>query len=353
MATGLFALACQEKQTPPEIADVYYGITPCADCPGIYYELDLNEDMTYIEKYLYLESDVDTIITEGNYKIQADSVIALAPKSAEEGFYSQLKISGNELVILDKDGKEIKSELAKFYILGTTPPKMPEKTASEKNRFKATGNEPFWAVEITPGGEMLFNPMDGKQISFPVPDPETTENGEVFSASGNGELLKVEISNEPCQDNMSGEYFSHTVSVTFKSMDMEKPQTWKGCGGYTNSGNLEEIADKVNGDWVLRQINGDTLPENPGYKTPTMKIVLMEGKVSGNAGCNQYSGQIKHLEGNKLSVFRAISTKMACPGLDIESKVLGIFSGKPIEFERKGNQLIFKNDETELIFEQA
>jgi heat shock protein HslJ len=348
-ALCLLFISCENGQKP-EIAGTYYGITPCADCPGIYYELHLNEDMTYSDKWLYLESDVDTMNSNGKYEIQSDSIVIL--KGNEESFFERLKIRDGEMLVLDKDGNEISGELAEFYVLKTTPPEMPENSmGGKKSMFKATGTEPFWSVEIIPNGQITFKPMDGKEIVFPVPEPKMIENGESFSASGNGEMLKVEIFNESCQNDMSGEYFSHRVSVTFKTAEMENPQTWKGCGEYPNSGNLEEVADKVNGNWTLLQINGEPLPENPNYKTPTMKIVLMEGVVSGNAGCNGYSGQIKHLEGNKLSVSRVISTKMACPGLDIENKFLAVFSGKPIEFERKENLLILRNEETELIFE--
>lgn len=343
---GLFSVISACENPKPHFSGSYYGTVPCADCPGIYYEIHFEEDLSYSDKWFYLESGVDTLASKGKYELR-DSIIVLKSTSSES-FFESFKIEGEELKVLDKKGYEIEGQMADFFVLKTTPPEI-----SKENRFKATGTEPFWSLEITPDEQMIFKPMDGQQIVFSTPQSKTIKNGKSFSTSGEGVMLSVEIMDEICQNAMSGEFFSHSVLVTFKTSEMENPQTWSGCGEYINSGNTAEIAREIDGKWILKQIDRENLAGNKGYKIPNMLINMEENEVSGHAGCNGYRGKIKYLGGNVLGVSQVISTKMACPGLEVESKFLGVFSESTIEFEQKGNLLIFSNDKTELVFEQA
>ncbi len=345
-ALFLVFTACENPK--PEFSGSFYGIVPCADCPGIYYEIHFEENKSYSEKWFYLESDVDTLTSKGEYEIHNDSILVLKNASSQ-GFFERFKIGEEEILVLDKKGNEIEGNLADFFVLKTTPPEI----SKNENLFKATGTEPFWSVEIKPGDEMIFKPMDGKQIVFSTPQPQTIQNGIRFSASREGEMLAVEIVDEICQNAMSGEFFSHSVSVTFKTPEMETPQLWSGCGEYVNFENTKKIAHQIDGRWILKQIDGETLPEDTEYKTPSMEINMEENEISGNAGCNGYRGKIKYLGENILGGSQVVSTKMACPGLEVESKFLRIFSGSPIEYVQKENLLIFSNDKTKLIFERA
>ncbi len=59
-------------------------------------------------------------------------------------------------------------------------------------------------------------------------------------------------------------------------------------------------------DWVAETINGKSVIE-PGRVT----LSFSEGRVSGRAGCNLYSGPVEY-GGGTLKVGALISTKMAC-----------------------------------------
>ncbi len=58
LALGILLLmGC--SRPPIEIpTGTFYGTLPCADCPGIRYELTLNDDGTYVEQTEYLEKSV-------------------------------------------------------------------------------------------------------------------------------------------------------------------------------------------------------------------------------------------------------------------------------------------------------
>lgn len=347
--------ACENnKKAADEITGVYYGVLPCADCPGIYYELNLNEDFTFLEKSYYLDAGPDTFKVSGSFRIKPDSIIVLSAKPANGGF-DQLKFSNGTLKVLDNKGNEITTELAEYYVLKT---KKPEKMLQEnvtisntKSNFKATGNEPFWALKIDmENNRMEFEPMDGEKIVANL--PEAVENGNklLYEATSETSMLKVMILKEECQDNMSGERFSHKVSVTFQSSDMEKAKTFTGCGEYVQADN---VPAELVGRWILNKINKTVVQNNSSYKNPTMEINASEGKVIGNGGCNRYSGSIKSLGENKISISKVMSTKMACPGMDMEMKYFEALTAKSLTYKLSDSKLIFYNNENTLVFEEV
>lgn len=123
---SLMISACQTTKTPagsaPEAVDnsrnaidwtgTYRGTLPCADCPGIAYELTLSEDDTYILKIQYLERS-DSVHTESG-KLTWDSSggrITLAGRD------EQFQVGENQLFHLDTEGNRIEGPLAAHYVL--------------------------------------------------------------------------------------------------------------------------------------------------------------------------------------------------------------------------------------------
>ena len=78
------------------------------------------------------------------------------------------------------------------------------------------------------------------------------------------------------------------------------------------------VADsvKLNGNWQLTYITGATTTFDSLYpaKIPAINFDVHTKKISGNSGCNSFSGNLV-TEGNKISFADPmIMTKMFCPG---------------------------------------
>lgn len=339
------------KKVPDEIATTYYGILPCADCPGIYYELKLNQDFTYSEKRFYLESEVDTMTEKGTFQIKNDSLIILK-NTAKEGGVDKLKITNGNLKFLDANGKDIDSPLKEFYILKTTKPKeLPlVKSTETRQSFKATGTEPFWSLDIDPKKNILsFKEMEGTVISVSIPKPEVTDSTLVYSANSEQRILEVSILEASCQNDMSGEMFTHIVFITFKTPEMDEAKTYKGCGEYAV---VKKEAQMLTGKWVLESINGTTVGEGTKFKAPTLQFDLKENRVNGNSGCNQYFGSFKLLEANKIEFQQMGSTKMACHEPDKEMEYLQAISTQNLSYSVKDGKLTLSTTDVSLIFKK-
>ena len=238
---------CTDPQ-PPFQFGTYYGYLPCADCPGINYELTLKEDFTYLEKMLYAERGNKIFTHQGSYE-QKDGKIHLKGKSEGSGMI-QLAIEGDQFKILDIAGEPFSSGFSERYLISQTKPEtfsMEIPTKKEKKQtggFKAVGNEPMWVLEIDFAKQMKLRTLDGHELELvtPIPDPvQALElNAVNYTAETEGGTLQVTIFKQSCQDNMSGEDFSYKVQVNAKTSAMDELVTYKGCGKY-----LEEKVDPI------------------------------------------------------------------------------------------------------------
>lgn len=100
----------------PAFSGTYSGTLPCADCPGIDYQLTLSNDHYYSEKMTYQDRNVPTVLDSGTYSIKNDTILQLKNKPESVGM-RQFAIHDNQLSLLDMDGKAIQSNFADRYIL--------------------------------------------------------------------------------------------------------------------------------------------------------------------------------------------------------------------------------------------
>lgn len=110
-------LACAPAQPTPatrtagladELPALYSGVLPCADCPGIRYELDLRSPSVYFLRMTYLEraSRFDEV---GEWSLTPDGKTLVLHGGAETP--ERFMVKDNTLRKLDIEGKEIVSRL--------------------------------------------------------------------------------------------------------------------------------------------------------------------------------------------------------------------------------------------------
>ncbi len=86
--------------------------------------------------------------------------------------------------------------------------------------------------------------------------------------------------------------------------------------GKVNTGILEKY-------WKLTELNGKAVPAGPAFnKEPHVMFKLKGSRVTGNGGCNSFSGTYELKNNNRITLSKLISTLMACPDMDTESLFL-------------------------------
>lgn len=135
--------------------------------------------------------------------------------------------------------------------------------------------------------------------------------------------------------------------------------TMQGCG---TSKSVTLTQNDLEGDWVLKTLNGKEANTLFSRTLPTLQFNFSEKKIYGTGGCNRYSGRFIMIN-NLLNSPKLISTRMFCmepnaedeflkalgedKTLSLENGILRMTNDKKVvvmEFERtKGDLLLSHN----------
>ena len=222
------------KQTsfsfPPGLPAVFTGTLPCASCPGI--ETHLLIDSTgFREVSTYLGEDDNPFTTYGTWELTATDSLFL--NSDGENYKAFLLESGS-LRRLDQSGDRIEGDLAENYVL--TYSGMENQILNRHDEFRqrgfkfiASGNEPFWSVRVTEKDYVIYETPKQRKSGSLEQNKFNSASSELNAEFGSGETLLLGITEEFCQDSMSGFLFTHTVTIQFDGKDEQK-----GCGRFLN-----------------------------------------------------------------------------------------------------------------------
>lgn len=201
--------------------------------------------------------------------------------------------------------------------------------------FLASGNEPFWSLEINFDSEMTFKIPDGYTISVPVPEVVKAMDANVvrYAATTEKGTLTVQIQKMECINDMSGEKMDFQVTVDTKQHADKDLKIFKGCGCYLSDYRINDI-------WALETVNGKAInKEDFKNNIPRLEINLKEQQVFGNGGCNEFSGSA-NVRGKKIAFGPFRSTEMACPSLQFEAKFFEALGNKTVAYVINPGKLI-------------
>lgn len=345
LLTSLVFFACNQSKTEMPNG-TYYGTLPCADCPGINYTITFENDSIYSEKQVYQDRNVDPLEHKGNFSVAENGTIILTDKADKAGM-KQFKLKNNTLQVLDVSGKPITGDLSEMYLLTSNKPENFSMTAKKENKaigFKATGNEPFWNLEIDfANKKMKFKTMEGDSLVTPLNKPVKPQDIDAvsFRAQTDSGALQVMIIRDGCTDSMSGEKSGYKVRVSVQ-MGNNDMNDYTGCGDYKGDYRLHDL-------WVLESMNGEQMDSKT--KAPNLEFNLVENKMYGFGGCNRINGSVETTH-NSIKIGNAISTMMACPNLDMEKKFLDAISDKELKFSFSEGKLTLKSSDDTLVFKK-
>ena len=194
--------------------------------------------------------------------------------------------------------------------------------------FIATGNEPFWKLEIDFDKVMHFKMLDGFEITTAVGESIKAMDANVIRYTANNEegTLTVQIQKSVCINDMSGETLGYTVTIDTKTKADINYRMYKGCGQYIADYRLHDI-------WVLDSINNKKMKAADfTKKLPYLELNLTEKKVFGSTGCNTITGAIE-IKGKKSYIGKLATIRMACKDTDFETAYLQGLENKTIPYK--------------------
>ena len=200
--------------------------------------------------------------------------------------------------------------------------------------FIASGNEPFWSLEIDFDTLMRFKMPVGYEIKTPAVKGLKAMDANVirYQASNDKSTLTVQIQKLDCLNDMSGVKLPYTVTISTKNNTDKNEVNYKGCGQYLADYRLHDI-------WALDNINDNKIIAADfinGF--PRIEFNLTERKVFGSYGCLNYNGDIE-VKGDKIYFEKLLSIGKACNHLNIENEYLQKISNKIISYQVKQGKL--------------
>lgn len=113
--------------------------------------------------------------------------------------------------------------------------------------------------------------------------------------------------------------------------------TAPGAGGGAEQGGA--AASPLGGTWRLVEIQRPGAAEQPVAADPRYTVTFANGRLSGLAHCNRYTGGYEQPAPGELKVSPMAATLMACPGESIASEFLRALGGAT-RYELRGARLL-------------
>jgi len=167
----------------------------------------------------------------------------------------------------------------------------PTATRPSGSTYRASGNEPFWAVERD-GEAIAFRPLDGQEQIFSHAQRTETQEGFTLTATLDGRMLALDASTALCSDTMSGMAYPDRVRLRVDD------RVFDGCGGSPR-------------DLLLGPGFAVVSLDGAPIDAPLPTLQFNEERAAGFGGCNRWNAGYA-LTGEGLTFEQAASTMMAC-----------------------------------------
>lgn len=279
-------LACTSQSgNSTKLADeTYWTILPCADCEGIAYRIEFRANNEFEATSMYVGESSKKFRETGRWSVNQDSVITL---KQDEKVIRRLLIEDRGLLLLYNDENKPEGPLAGMRLLQKIDADMQRDQWDEELEqgidFRATGNEPFWLMNIDFEEMIMFKTMNGDSVTAEVPEIELEEESGAREFATNTGAGSLSIAYFPvgCIDSMSGSPHDYRVHVEFNGK------------GYIGCGDLINADYQIAGYWRPVSISGRPLSElTEQSEDPWLSISFSKNRIAGFTGCNEFSGQL-------------------------------------------------------------
>ncbi len=294
-----------EKALVPlaELPATFAGELPCADCPGIFYQLDLFEDRLYFLRTTYLGRGTGAVRDEiGSWVFDSDENLLALFGNADAPVLFRI-IDANTIRKLDVEGRPIRSslnyDLRRKHDLPLTEPRVPM-----RGMYQFRTDEPVFEECLS--GRSFVVAREG--------DSADLERAFINSKHQPGEALMVSLIGRLVH-RMPAKGSSPVLTVVAEQFT----GSWPGetCGVRLAVAELEDTY------WKLTRLGDRPVLLHPQQREPHLVLRSEGHRVSGFGGCNQLMSGYT-VEGKSIAFSPMASTMMACAeGAETERAFIG------------------------------
>ena len=201
----------------------YQGTFPCKDCDGIQQTILFNKDHTFQEEHAKIEHSVQPEKSYGNWAIKNNRLELTRENKPEITFAVEADtlyaVSIHNIAIKDSE----KYKLMKKKLAIENPVWRKKKLSGID--FVASGNEPFWTLELRNEKDIRFKLIDWNSfVIAPLESINKTVDSTVYNLQTNNIKWSVVVYPQFCSDGMSPLLYEYKVNVFYKGVH------YRGCG---------------------------------------------------------------------------------------------------------------------------
>ena len=280
----------------------FEGELPCADCPGIYYHLDLFEDHMFFLRMTYLGRGAGAISdTVGLWTLAVDERRLALFGNPETPILFRV-VDAETLRKLDVEGRNIESslnyDLRRKDAVGTIEPRL---TMRGMYRYMADA--------------ALFDEcLSGRRFQVAQEaDNIALERAYLEAQREPGEALLVSLQGRIAErPAMEGDALVLTV-VPERFIGVWPGET---CGARMTTSELFDTR------WALTRLGDEPVELAENQREPYLVLRSEDHRISGFGGCNRFNGSFE-IGGRSITFSQMAMTMMACtPGGDTERAFL-------------------------------
>ncbi len=306
----------------------FEGELPCADCPGIFYHLDLFEDGVFFLRTTYLGRGAGAITdTIGSWTLGTDERRLALFGDTETPILFRV-VDPETLRKLDIEGRDIESslnyDLRRKDAIGTIEPRL---TMRGMYRYMADA--------------ALFDEcLSGRRFQVAMEaDNIALERAYLEAQRQPGEALLVSIQGRITErPAMEGDALVLTVV----------PERFIGFWPGETCGARKTTSELFDTRWKLTRLGDEPIVLAENQRAPYLVLDSEDQRVSGFGGCNRLNGSFE-IEGQSITFGPMAVTKMACiPGGDTERAFLAALK-KATSFHKTAHHLEFLDAEGTMV----
>lgn len=281
---------------PDGLPALYSGVLPCADCPGIRYELDLRSPSVYFARMTYLERP-STFYEIGEWSLTPDGKELVLRGGGETPEMFAIKDS-KTLRKLDGEGKEIASGLN--YDITRQPHYTPlEPSLQLHGEYQHQANTAVFEECLT-----------GLKLGVaPEADYAALEAAYAKARTEPGQRMLVDIEGRIVTRPAMADVQLRDTLIVIKTGQVRPNES---CGARGVTHDLEGTR------WVLVRLGDEAVSVSDNQREPFFVLEPGEHRVAGTGGCNRLIGGYE-LDGNRLTFQQLALTRMACPDMKYEN----------------------------------
>lgn len=292
---------------PDALPALFSGVLPCADCPGIRYELDLRSPSVYFARMTYLER-ASTFDEIGEWSLTPDGrqLVLRGGGEAPEMFAVR---DGNTLRKLDREGRQIASGLN--YDITRQGDYTPlEPSLQLRGEYRQLAGAAIFEECLT--GLKLDVAAQADHAALEAAYAKTrTEPGQRVLVNIDGRIVR-----RPATAGGPGDTPGAAPRDTLRdTLIVDKTgRFWpnESCGARGVTHELEGTR------WALLRLGDEAVPAGDNRREAFFVLEPGEHRISGTGGCNRLIGSYE-LDGTRLSFKQLALTRMACPDVQYEN----------------------------------